>query len=238
VPLFLRKLWAASTVLGLILSSTGCWEGTTRGVLATVLAVDGSATTVANPRAKAALLAPGTHLAQRQIVETSGASRVAIALLSNLLVQLDHDARMEILRLAITKDGNETGPAMQGRYAEVKLMSGRMFVSQAWGEAIARFTITTPHGDVITASNALFCVESNGQNTRVTCVSGSVALRARDAQAATRIEPGFIWEWSASSSSMIAAEGDARGQEELQEGLEIEQQLRDLIAQNRDALPR
>jgi hypothetical protein len=206
--------------------------------MATVLAVDGSATTIATPRGQAALLVPGAHLAQREIVETTGLSRAAIALLSNLLVQLDRNARMEILRLAITKDGNETGPAMQGRYADVKLMSGRMFVSQAWGEAIARFTISTPHGEVITASNALFCVESDEHNTRVTCVSGSVALRARNAQAATHIPPGFIGEWSASNSSMIAAEGDARGQEELQEGLGIEQRLRDLIGQKRDALPR
>ena len=224
-------------VLFLATTQTGCWEGTTPDVLATVLAVEGPASS-SNGRAKSAALAPGAHVGKGDTVETAGSSRAAIALLPNLLVQLDRNARTEILRLAITKDGNESAASIHARSADIKLIRGRIFVSQSWGEAVARFTVVTPHGELVTSSNALFCVESDEQKTRVTCVSGSVGWRRRAADAVTRVAPGFVGELSASDSRMIAAESDARGQEDLQEGLEVEEKLRFLISQNRYVLPR
>ena len=217
---------------------SGCWEGTTRGVTATVLAVEGPAIINADARGQSVPLVPGAHTGKGEILEMTGLSRASIALLPNLLVQLDRNARLEILRLAITKDGNETGPAMQARSANVKLMGGRMIVSQEWGAAIARFTVTTPHGELVTSSNTLFWVESHEQETRVTCVSGSVGWRRGEADAITGIAPGFVVELTTSEAKMVAAESDPRGQEDLQEGLEIEEKLRFVISQNRYALPR
>lgn len=203
---------------------------------ATVLAVEGPATI--NARGQSMPLTPGAHPGKGETLETTGGSRVAIALLPNLLVELDHNARLEIARLAITKDGNETGAAMQGRYAEVRLLGGRMFASQVWGEALAKFILVTSQGELVTTSNALFCVESDEHKTRVTCVSGSVGFQARAAEAVTRIPPGFVGEWSGASLSLVAAETDARGQEELQEALEVDEKLRGLSSQNRLVLPR
>ena len=113
-----------------------------------------------------------------------------------------------------------------------------MLVSQVWGEALARFTIASPHGKVITTSNSLFWIELDEQKTRVTCVSGSVGVQALKADEITRIPPGFIWEWSAYNSSLVAADTDARAQDELREGLETEETLRGLSNQKRDLLPR
>ena len=183
-------------------------------------------------------LTPGTHPRKGDIVESPGSSHTAIALLPNLLVQLDRNARLEIVRLAITKDGNETGAAMQGRYADVRLLRGRMLASHAWGEALAKFTVLTPQGALVTTSNALFWIESDEQKTRITCVSGSVGFRAFGADGGTRIPPGFIGEWAGSDSSIVAAETDARGQTDLQKGLEIDETLRGLRSQNRLILPR
>jgi hypothetical protein len=215
----------------------GCWEGTTRSVLATVLFVEGPAVIRSDIRGQPVPLAPGAHAGLGKIIETPGSSRADIALLPNLLVQLEPNTRLEIVRLAMTKDGNETGSSMQGRYADVKLMNGRMFASHDWGEAIAKFRVITPQGELLTTSNALFCVESDEKKTRVTCVSGSVEMRPRGGQAVTSISPGFVGEWSASTSNLVAAETDARGQEDLQEGLDVEQKLRGLIAKARYALP-
>ena len=205
---------------------------------ATVLAVEGQATINPNARDQSTALAPGAHPAPGGTVETTGTSRVAVALLPNLLVQLDRNARLEIVRLAITKDGNETGAAMQGRYAHVKLLRGRMLASHAWGEALAKFTVVTPQGELVTTSNALFWIESDEQKTRITCVSGSIGFQSFGAAGGTRIPPGFIGEWAGSDSSLVAAETDARGQDDLQEGLEIEEKLRGLSSQNRLVLPR
>jgi hypothetical protein len=235
---FLRKALPIVTVLCLATTHSGCWEGVTRDVRATVLTVEGPATTDSNVPGKSAPLVPGAPLGKGETVELNGSSRAAIALLPNLLIQLEGNARVQILRLAITKDGNATGAAMQARYADVKMMRGRMFVSQSWGEAIAKFTVLTSHGELITTANSLFCVELDENKTRITCASGLVGWRRREADAITRIAPGFVVELSASDSSKVAAESDPRSQETLQEGLEIEEKLRFLISQKRYVLPR
>lgn len=236
-PLWPRLLRvAAVTVLAGTLS--GCWEGTTRGVLATVLAVEGSAAISSKVRERLVPLAPNARAGQGEIIELPGSARAAVSLLPNVLVQLDRNARLEIIRLAITKNGNETGASMQARSAEVRLIKGRMFVSQGWGEAIAKLSIITPQGELVTTSNALFCVESDEQKTRVTCVSGSVDFQVRKGEDATPIPPGFVWEGSSSGTALAAAETDARGQADLQEGLEVEEKLRALSSQNRLVLPR
>ena len=235
---FLRKIWPALAFFCLAIAQSGCWEGTTRDVVATVLAIEDPATSSSNIRGKAAPLASGVHLGTGATVEVGGSSRAAIALLPNLLVQLDRNARVEILRLAITKDGNESGAAMRARDAEIRMMRGRMFVSQSWGEAFAKFTLSTPHGELLTSANALFCVEADEQKTRVTCVSGSVGWKRREADGITRIAPGFVVELSSAEPGKVAADSDRQGQETLQEGLEVEEKLRFLISQNRYALPR
>jgi hypothetical protein len=234
----LQTAWPTVALLCLSVTQSGCWEGTTRDVLATVLAAEGVVTNSSNVHRTSAPLAPGAHVGKGEAVETTDSSQTAIALLPNLLVQLDRGARVEILRLAITKDGNETAAAMLARYADVKMRRGRMFVSQSWGEAFAKFTLVTPHGELITSSNALLCVEADEHKTRVTCISGSVGWRRREADGITRIAPGFVVELSAAEPGKVAAESDSRGQETLQEGLEVEEKLRFLISRNRYALPR
>jgi hypothetical protein len=216
----------------------GCWEGTTRGVQATVLAVEGPALVLVNARGKPGPLVSGAHPGKGDVLEMTGSSRIALALLPNLLIQLDGNARLEIVRLTITKDGNETGGAMRGRSAEVRLARGRMIVSQVWGEAMAIFTIMTSQGELVTTSNALFLIESDDQKTRITCASGSVGFRPRESGEVTDIPPGFVGEWSGSGPSVVAAETDARAQNDLEEGLETEEKLRLLSSKNRLVLPR
>ena len=218
--------------------AAGCFEGTTREVLATVLFVDAQPTLTRAHNRGSIPLTPDVLPGKGDLLETAETSRAGLSLLPNLLVQLDPGGQIEIVRLAVTKDGNETGLAMQARHADVKLLTGRMFVSQVWGEAIAKLTVITPHGELNTTSNALFCVESDEHKTRVTCVSGTVNWQTHKTDAVTQIPPGFVGEWSATTSSLIPAETDARGQEDLQEGLEVEQKLRGLISQHRDVLTR
>lgn len=235
---FLRKAGPALSFLCLASAQSGCWEGTTREVRATLLAIEEGAASSSNIPGKSARLMPAAQLGVGAIIDIDDASRAAIALLPNLLVQLEDNTRLEILRLAITKDGNESGAAVLARYADLRIMSGRIFVSQSWGEAIARFTLVTPHGEIITTANSLFCVELEESKTRITCVSGSMGWRRREADALTRIAPGFVVELSATDSSQVAAEGDARGQETVKKGLEVEEKLRFLISQKRYVLPR
>jgi ferric-dicitrate binding protein FerR (iron transport regulator) len=145
---------------------------------------------------------------------------------------------MEILRLALMKDGNETGGDMRGRFAEIRLSQGRIIVSHSWGEAFAQFTLATGEGEVTTPSNALFVIQSEQQKTRVTCVSGWVEFRPSGAAEATRIPPGSVGQWPGTASSLSKAEADPVAQEDLQEAIEAEQILRGLAAPKRNVLPR
>ena len=119
----------------------------------------------------------------------------------------------------------------------MKLKAGRLIVSHAWGEARARLRISTPEGDAVTPSNALFYIETDAGKTRVTCATGWVEFQP-SAGAAVQIPPGSSGEWTSSESRMIAAETDARGQENLREAVETEEYLRAQLAQRSNLLPR
>jgi hypothetical protein len=216
---------------------SGCWEGSTRGILATVLSCDGQAT-IKRAGGEVVPLTSDTRLGSGDIAQTSGSSRAQLSLLPNLLVQLDREARLEIVRLAITKDGNETGDAIRARVASIRLIKGRLIVSHVWGEAIARLVLATPHGELVLSSNALFSVETGAGQTRVTCVSGSLSFRSSQASSATKISPGFLAETSGTAVTVTPAETDASAQETLVEALEVEQELRAAARQKRNVLPR
>lgn len=189
-------------------------------------------------RGKLAPLTADFHPGRGDVLETPGTSRAGLSLLPNLLVLLDRGARMEIIRLALVKDGNETGLDMRGRFAEVKLSQGRILVSHVWGEAQARFSLTTSEGEVTTPSNALFVIQSGQHKTRVTCVSGWVEFLPSGATHGIRVPPGSLGEWPRTTSNISQAEADPVAQEDLQQAIEAEQMLRGLAAPKRNIPPR
>jgi hypothetical protein len=202
----------------------------TRETLATVLSAEGAATINLDGGQNFSPLLSGAHPGKGSLIQTSSSSRASIALLPNILLQLEPDTRLEIVRIAMTKDGNETGEAMRGRFARVKLLRGRMIASHVWGEANAEFTIATSRGELIAKSNCLFSLQSDEHVTRLVCASGTVDFRPGDGSPGVAVAPGFIGEWSAISSRLVPAESEARGQKELEEALAAEQNLRALSA--------
>lgn len=209
----------------------------TRETLATVLSVEGAVTTSTDGGRTFSPLQPGVQPGKGSVIQTSPSSRASIALLPNILLRLEAETRLEIVRIAMTKDGNETGEAIRGRYATVKLLGGRMVASHNWGEANAEFTIATSHGDLVARSNCLFCLQADEHTTRLTCASGRVSFRPGNGSAVVAVAPGFIGEWSANSSRLIPAESEARGQKDLEEALATEQKLRALSARIPHAPP-
>jgi hypothetical protein len=221
----------------MVAGPSGCSEEVTRNVAATVLFVEGPVLISRSAGREFLPLQSGAHAGKGAMIETAASSHAALALLPNILVQLDPGTRIEIVRLALAKDGHRMASAMRGRYAEVKLLSGRIFVSHDWGEANAQFTVATAQGNLVTSSNALFVVQSDSQHTRVTCVTGRVGFRPSNADAATPIPPGHLGDWSPVASTVIAADTDARGQADLEETLDVEPKLRALRDQMRNVPP-
>ncbi len=217
---------------------SGCWEGITSESLATVLSTEGTAEISSGQGRSFARLGLTDHPGKRSVLRTASGSCVVLAPLSNSVVQLEGDTTVEIVRIALTKDGNETGNDMRSRYVDLTLTGGRILASHEWGEATARFTVATAHGQLIVTSNALFWVESDAARTRITCASGSVGFQPKEASSAARIGSGFVAESSGTTVNVTPADADPLSQERVVEALQLEQQLRDLAARNRNLLPR
>jgi hypothetical protein len=200
--------------------------------------VDGESTLQRDSRGTSRPLTKDLHPGGGDVIHVAATSRAALSLLPNVLVQLDRGARMEIVRLALTKDGNETGNDIRSRFAEIKFGNGRLIASHVWGEALARFSVVTPHGEVATPSNALFVVESEPGKTRVTCASGWVEFQPTGTGAGIRVPPGSVGQWPSAASNLTQADADPVAQQDLQEAVETEQILRKLSAERRDVLPR
>jgi hypothetical protein len=232
---------SAFRLLAILLVATvqsGCWEGTTRETLATVLFIDGPAQISSDGGRTFSQLRPTETPGKGEILRTDSTSRVSLALLPNCLVHLDRDTAVEIVRINLVKDGNETGGDMRGRFARLRLINGRIFISHVWGEAPARLGIATADGEVSTPSNAAFWVEFAGAKTRVTCVSGWIEFQPSGAPGSTRIRPGSVGQWPSADGSMSAADADSRGQDDVQQAIELEQRMRSLMSQKRNLLPR
>jgi hypothetical protein len=216
----LRKIYIAALAC---LCTSGCSEGTTRAVLATVLAVDGRCAVRGVRAQEAGLLHPGA----------------ALALLPNVRIDLMEHSELQIVRLFLTKDGNETGNAMRNRQVEVKLLRGSAVISQVLGDwAQSKVYVETPNGTLLGNYEALLRIEYADETTRALCVSGIVEFRPADSLAAISLPRGSAGEWRRGQSRIFLAETDARGQEDLQEALEVEQRLRGLMNRLRYVLPR
>ena len=207
-------------------------------MLATVLSVEGSASISLDDGRNFSELRLAQNPGAHAVLRTATGSQISLALLPNCLVHLEENSSLQIVRLALTKDGNETGDDMQARLAEAKLIHGRIFVSHVWGETRARLSISTNNGEVSTPSNAAFWIECADGNTRVTCVSGWVEFHPSGAGKSTRVPPGSIGQWPSAAENITAADADPRGQDALQQAIELEQKLRDLAGRKRNVLPR
>lgn len=225
-------------LLGLASVLSGCWEGTTRETLATILAIEGTAEISSDGGRSFAQLRLEDHPGKRAILRTTSRSRVALSPLPNSLVQLEGDTTAEIVGIALTKDGNETGSDIRARHVDLKLISGRMLASHRWGEAIARFTVTTPQGELIVTSDTLFWIEADAARTRITCASGSAGFRPANASTTMRISSGSVAESSGTTLNITPADADPVAQDSVVEALQFEQKLRDLAERNRNLLPR
>ena len=214
---------------------SGCWEGTTSKTLVTVLAVEGQPT-VSSVKTNTSLAADD-HLARGAIIQTPASATVSLALLPNCLVRLEPNSSLEIRKVSLTKDGNETGSAIRERQVEVRLQNGGVIVSQNWGQTRARVSIITPQGEAVTPSNALFSVRVEAGATLVTCATGWVEFRPQGAENAVQISPSSVGKWGNGGSQIGPAETEPRGQEELQTALEAEDNLKLLLAKRRNIFP-
>jgi hypothetical protein len=220
--------------LGLLL--TGCIGGTSHDVCGLVLAVNGSVT-IAEAHAPARRVDSGSAFCPGSILRTSVTSSAQIACPESTRIQLSEETELELDRLTLRKDGNETGDEVEARQIHCRLPTGLIYLShqRPWGSA--ELTIVTPHGTLTANSDCLIRVRVNNKTVRITSAGGTSTFQPADGQPAREVTAGFVCEWPSSEPAPVAAANDAAGQQEIAALFSAEERFNALTLARRSAPP-
>jgi hypothetical protein len=216
---------------------TGCSDGVSPRVAATVLSVNGPVVFGTGEPKDFHPVTPESRIDGGSLVRTFDGARLNIALLPGALVQVSSNSEIKIEELKITKDGNETADAMRNRVARIRLNQGKITVLfRPRGERAPEFSINSGKATITADSDCLFRVQSNDTTTRVTCVQGKV-YASIGAQPPITIGAGYFQQWPSTRLETIAATDDAEAQIDVVDSLEIGNQLRKLQSDWRNRRP-
>lgn len=214
------------------LALSGCWEGISREVLATVLSTRGEIVASSKEPANFRRVDPETKLGAGSVLRTSSGAQVDLLLVPGVLAQVSGNSELKIEELNLTKDGNETGDAIRERVARMELRRGRMVVLF---EGFARFTIETREATIRVLPSCLLRLDVDQNGTRATCVRGKLYATPQNGQPVS-IDAGYFREWPSERGAISAAE-DARGQTDTMSTVEAARELQELAGAQRDRLP-
>jgi hypothetical protein len=229
-PVFLTPVRAAILVSALLWCGllSGCREGITRGVAATVLSLRDPIIFQGPTRSDFRRVTLQTRLPCGSRIKTLDDGWLDIGVLSGMLAQVQSNSEITIQELKITKNGNDTGDAMRNRVANIRLNRGQITVLfMRRGNAASRLLVHTDRATAVANSDCLFRVQTDSARTRVTCVLGKI-IASPNAQRAIAIGAGYFQQWpSLDHTKPIAATDDAAAQIDIADSLEIENQLRE-----------
>jgi hypothetical protein len=208
--------------------ANGCSEGVTRRTAATVLSVKG---TVVFGMAEQNNFQPVTResrIHDGDMVRTSDGALLSLGLIPAALAQMSSNSEIKIEELRISKDGNQTDGGMRSRSARIRLNRGKITVLFTRRDRIgALFALSTPSVTITADSDCLFCVQSDGTTTRLTCVRGNV-YTSSGAQPSVAIGAGYFQQWPSGRAEPMAASYYAAARIDVVDSLEIGNQLREL----------
>src|SRR5438552_3003277 len=176
-------------------SLSGCWQGITREVLATVLSVRGEAVWAMEGRNDLRPITSRTKFGAGSVVRTFQDAQIDVTLLPSALARISSNSELKIEKLRLSKDGNETEDGMRSRVVSVQLNRGKISaLFQRRDESEMRFTIGTRQATISADDNCLFQVREEETKTRVTCVRGKVYVSQGDRQMSV-LDAGYLQEW-------------------------------------------
>lgn len=214
------------------LSLTGCWEGISRDIVATVLSVRGEVLGSQDGATNFRPVSVETQLGRASIVRTSNDAQLDLALIPGALARVLGGSELRIQQLTIAKDGNETGDAIRDRVARIELSRGEIVILF---EGFAKFTVITPQATINVLPSCLFRVDVDPERTRLTCVRGKLYVTAQ-AGRSTTVEGGFFCQWPSSESPTPVTQGE-QAQTDTTTTLQVAGELQQLDAAQRDRLP-
>ena len=215
-------------------SLTGCWEGISRQVLATVLSVHGQVVYGSKENDLHAVN-PDSTFGAGCLIRTAADAEIDLILVPGVSVRVAPNSELKMEELKLVKDGNETEGGMRSRTARIRLNRGGLTAYFEYSEgARGQLTIVTERVTVDAKPDCLFRLQSDHTRTRLISVLGTVYSSRGDGQSSA-IKQGFFREWPAENPEPIPAADEPRAQVEISEGLKAGQELRRLRDQH---LPR
>jgi hypothetical protein len=207
---------------------SGCREGITRQVAATVLSLHDPIVFQGPTRSDFRRVTLQTRLPCGSRIKTLDDGWLVIGVLSGMLAQVSSNSEITIQELKITKNGNDTGDAMRNRVANIRLNRGQLTVLfMQRGNAASRLLVHTDRAMAVADSDCLFRVQTDSAKTRVTCVLGKI-IASPNAQRAIAIGAGYFQQWPSPHAEPIVATDEAAAQIDIADSLEVENQLRGL----------
>jgi FecR protein len=224
----MRPTFAGFMVIWALLA-IGCRNEIKREVLARVLSSNGGITIArANTNAGSASIGDKQLLAVGCHIETAADGKVDIAAVPGTLVRLGPLSDLSIEELKITKDGDAMVDAMTTRSVRLRLTRGVIHAVVDETRTNARLRVNTPTGAVIAQGGCTFYLAVQANQTRLTCVRGTVRLERPNALSLAVVEAGYFQVWPSAADRAVAADSDQRAQEEVTETLETERELLEL----------
>jgi hypothetical protein len=217
------------------LLGNGCSKGITRATAATVFFVRGNVVFGNAERNDFQPVTPKSKIHAGNVVRTSDAASINLALIPGAFVQLSGNSEIKIEDLRLTKDGNETAGGVLERRASIQLNRGRIVTLFSHSDTSgSEFSVKTGQVTLSPDSDCLFSVWTDGTKSRVTCGRGEVSTSA-GAQPEVKIAAGYFSQWPTASKEASAATADASAQMDLKTALDVEPELLDQAAgwQNR-----
>lgn len=159
-------------------------------------------------------------------IATAHGSRLDLMILPGILVELAEETEIEITRLRLARDGDETIRPMTAREASLRLIRGTLVGSVGQSQIRSRIFIETKAGYLTAFSLGTFKIEVDGNRTRIMSVRGKTTFAPAGGGAPVKINAGYFAEWPAlASGPRAAAQADFTVQAEVARILRVEKRL-------------
>ncbi len=211
-----------------LLALASCGPQVKRTISSRVLAIDGEAR--CSVGGQTALLAGDSFLPPGAKINSGKNARVDLMVLPGVLIELAGDTEIEIVRLRLERDGNESIHPMIAREAEIRLLRGSITASVGQAETDSQFLVHTSFGTIDTGPAMSCRVRLQLESARVLCVRGEVVVSPAGTKARTAIPSGQFADLSAAGAApRLIAAAEAATQAEVPAVLATDQRLRRLF---------
>ena len=205
--------------------------------MATVLAVRGQPTFASDQRAQFRAVTAESTFGRGAILQTRPKSELDLILVPGIFARLLADSELQIDRLELVKDGDETQGGIINRTARIRLLRGRLVVfceDVDTTRTQSRLVIETAHIGLTANAATLLRVETTDTETRVVSALGMVYPSPAPSKDAV-VPTGYFQLFPAKTLDALPAGKDPKTRTQLADTAKAGDELRDEREQN---LPR